>query len=153
MSKRHFWVDADACPTKEEIITVAFRFEVELTFVSSQPIKSLMGREGFALLLCEQGDDVVDDQLVELSHSGDLVITADLLLAKRLLDQAVTVVNFQGQLLNGDAVKESMGTRQIVLAQLDDVGHKRSQKKGRSKSSVFKEGLHNICVKRYSMNK
>lgn len=151
MTKPCVWVDADACPVKEEIIAVVFRFELDLTFVSSQPIKSLMGRDRFSLILCEQGDDAVDDQLVELSLKGDLVVTADLILSKRLLSQGVTVINFQGRVLDSDAVIEGMGTRQVMLTQPEGKVCKKKKKAGKSKASMFKEGFHNVCAKRYSL--
>ena len=74
------WVDADACPVKGEVIHIAKRFQVELTFVSHQVIKSLKERSDLTFIHCESGPDAADDYIVEQSKVGDLVLTMDLLL-------------------------------------------------------------------------
>lgn len=159
----HIWIDADACPVKEEVIAISRRFQAELIFISSQAIKSLHGRQGFEHQICDAGPDAADDLIHEKAQRGELVVTADLLLAKRLIAKGLHVINFQGQKLTANSLPDSLGKRDIVLAhggQLPSHSSGKSSNSGTKKknktskkqqNSVFKEAMHNLCSQIFSL--
>src|SRR3546814_1256431 len=79
---RHIFVDADACPVKEEVYKVAFRHEVRVSIVSNMmmrvPVHPLVTR-----IVVGSGFDAADDWIAERASSTAVVITADILLADR----------------------------------------------------------------------
>src|SRR3546814_18747815 len=81
---RHIFVDADACPVKEEVYKVAFRHEVRVSIVSNMmmrvPVHPLVTR-----IVVGSGFDAADDWIAERASSTAIVIPADILLADRWL--------------------------------------------------------------------
>lgn len=139
------WVDGDACPVKEEVIAVARRFETAIHFVSSQPIKALQGRDGVQLTLCEMGADAADDVIVEGLKARDVVVTSDLLLAKRCLTKGAAVINMHGRRLGKNEVSDGLERKTVTLLSQALQGQTKKGKK--KKPSPFKGNLHNLCSK------
>ena len=83
-------VDADACPVKEEIYTVAFRHEVPIAIVSNAwlrvPPHPLIER-----VVVGAGFDAADDWIAEAAGPATVVVTADILLADRCLKAGAAV--------------------------------------------------------------
>lgn len=78
-------VDADACPVKDEVLRVAARHGLVVTFVANsglRPSRDPMVRN----VLVPQGADAADDWIAEHCAPGDIVITADIPLASRVLE-------------------------------------------------------------------
>lgn len=144
------WVDADACAIKGEVIHIAKRFDVGLIFVSHQTIKSLLDRQGLQFICCEAGPDAADDYIVEHSTSGDLVLTMDLLLSRRLLAKKVKVMNFLGAWVDENAVSDGLGRKGLKLfSEALGVEHK----KKKSKNSQFLGLFHNACARCFQLCK
>lgn len=116
------WVDADACPkgAKELIFRAADRLKVTTILVANVPIR--VPKSNF--IRCEvvgAGFDVADDHIAESAQPNDLVITADIPLAARVVDAGALVLDPRGQLLDEDNVKSRLATRNL-LADLRDIG-------------------------------
>ena len=78
------YVDADACPVKDEVYRVAARYSLPVIVVSNAWIR--VPRDPLiTLAVVEKGLDAADDWIVERTTSGDIVITADTPLADRAL--------------------------------------------------------------------
>lgn len=138
------WVDADACSIKGEVIHIAKRFDVALIFVSHQIIKALQDRKGLEFILCEAGPDAADDYIVEHCKIGDLVLTMDLLLSRRLLAKKVHVMNFLGAWVDENAVSDGLGRKGLKLfSEALGVDHK----KKKSRVSPFLGLFHNACAR------
>jgi uncharacterized protein len=140
------WVDADACPVKSEVIHVAKRFQAKLTFVSHQTIKAYVGRTELDFVLCEAGPDAADDYIVECSQNGDLVLTMDLLLSRRLLEKKVRVMNFLGVWVDENAVSDGLGRKEFKLFSEALEG---DYKKKKNKHSPFMGLFHNACSRMF----
>jgi len=147
------WVDADACAYKEELIEIAKRHRLEITFVSNAPIKSIQNRKGIDNLLTNKDFDAVDDQILKSVSSLDLVWTADLGLAKKLLDIGVKVCGSQGKAYSLDGIGEAIAHRNLHMLLREEQGglnHKEISKRGKStkarKMSDFKSEFHNFLV-------
>jgi uncharacterized protein YaiI (UPF0178 family) len=77
-------VDADACPVKAEILKVAERHGLVVTFVSNgglRPSRDPMVRH----VVVSKGADAADDWIAENARQNDIVVTADIPLAARVV--------------------------------------------------------------------
>ena len=82
MSGPSIYVDADACPVKDEVVKVAERHGLVVTFVSNgglRPSRDPMIRN----VVVPKGADAADDWIVENTKANDIVVTADIPLAAR----------------------------------------------------------------------
>ncbi|MCF6320872.1 MAG: YaiI/YqxD family protein [Rhizobiaceae bacterium] len=90
------YIDADACPVKNEVLKVAERHDLVVTFVANgglRPSRDPMVRN----IVVSQGADVADDWIVEHATKNDIVITADIPLAGRCLENGVLVLGPTGK--------------------------------------------------------
>ncbi|WP_042880244.1 YaiI/YqxD family protein [Cupriavidus necator] len=108
-------VDADACPVvvKEMLYRAAQRVEVCVTLVANQYMRTPPSRFIKALQV-PAGFDVADDRIVELVSSGDLVITADIVLAAAALDKGAYVLDPRGSWLSRENIQERLTMREVM---------------------------------------
>lgn len=106
-------VDADACPVKEEIYKVAFRYDIPVTVVANQPIR-IPQHELISRVTVTDGYDAADDRVVELAHEQAIVITADILLAERCLRKDATVLNPRGEPYTKDSIGGAVAARALM---------------------------------------
>ena len=116
----HIYVDADACPVKEEVYRVARRYGLDVTLVANAP-QWIPDDERFALVIVRDGMDVADDWIAEHAGDGDIVITADIPLAARCLRNGARVIGTTGRPFTEDNVGGALATRDI-LAELRGAG-------------------------------
>ncbi len=91
------YVDADACPVKEEILKVAGRHGLETVFVANSGLRP--SREPLVRNIVVSGAfDAADDWIVENANPGDVAITADIPLAARLVAKGVVTLSHKGQI-------------------------------------------------------
>ena len=109
------WVDADACPKviKEILFRVADRTKTELTFVANQQVQ--VPRSGFInIIQVEQGPDVADNTIAELCAAGDLVITADIPLAARIIKKRGHALDPRGKLYDAENIGHILSMRDFM---------------------------------------
>jgi len=109
----HIYVDADACPVKEEVYRVARRYALGVTLVANAP-QRIPGDERFALVVVPEGLDVADDWIAEHAGAGDIVITADIPLAARCIRNGARVIGTTGRAFTEDNVGGALATRDIL---------------------------------------
>ena len=107
------YVDADACPVKEEIYRVARRYSTKVFVVSNSPLR-VPQEEIFEFVGVSGGFDVADDWLAERARTGDIVITADIPLAGRCLQQRARVLGPTGLEFTEDAIGDALATRALL---------------------------------------
>jgi len=78
----NIYVDADACPVKQEVYQVANRYGLNVTLVANSWMR-VPDERWIALEVVEDGFDAADDWIVEHVQPHDIVVTADLPLASR----------------------------------------------------------------------
>jgi uncharacterized protein YaiI (UPF0178 family) len=90
------YIDADACPVKDETVRVAERHRLQVHFVSNSwmrlPEGPLVNR-----VLVPDGPDAADDWIAGRAGKGDIVVTADIPLAARCLKAGARVVGPTGK--------------------------------------------------------
>ena len=116
----HIYVDADACPVKSEVYKVALRYGLQVTLVANSFMR-IPGGEGIKLVVVDKGLDEADDWIVEQVQKDDIIITGDIPLAARCLDEGARVLGHKGRPFTSENVTESLATRQL-LTQLRDQG-------------------------------
>jgi len=80
----HIYIDADACPVREETYKVARRHNVPVTVVANSFIR-VPKDPGFNFKLVDDSFDAADDFIAESADENAVVITSDILLAERVL--------------------------------------------------------------------
>ena len=107
------YVDADACPVKEEIYRVARRYSTKVFVVSNSPLR-VPREETIEFVGVSGGFDVADDWIAERARTGDIVITADIPLAGRCLQQGARVLGPTGLEFAEDAIGDALATRALL---------------------------------------
>lgn len=106
------YVDADACPVKEEVYRVARRYELKVLVVANSiirvPVEALI-----EMVVVSGGFDVADDWIAERAARGDVVITSDIPLASRCIETGARVVGPKGFEFTEDAIGDALATRAL----------------------------------------
>ena len=114
------FVDADACPVKDEVYVVATRYGVRVAVVANAPLHVPEG-VGAQLILVERGPDAADDWIAVNVQSGDVVVTADVPLAARCLAGGARVLGPGGREFGADSIGGQLAMRDL-LAQRREAG-------------------------------
>ncbi|NDV22076.1 YaiI/YqxD family protein [Desulfovibrio sp. JC022] len=109
------WVDADACPkaVKEILFKTVMRREVKLTLVANQYM-NFPTSPFIDMIKVGAGFDVADNEIVKLCNPGDLVITADIPLADKIVEKGATGLNPRGELYTEDNIKSILSMRNLM---------------------------------------
>ncbi|CAN5491757.1 YaiI/YqxD family protein [soil metagenome] len=107
------WVDADACPVKEEIYRVAWRHEVPVTVVSNGGVR-VPDHPLVSRVVVSTGFDAADDWIAERAGAADVVITADILLADRCLKAGAAVLSPTGKPFTTASIGNAIAVRAIM---------------------------------------
>ncbi len=114
------YVDADACPMKEETYRVAKRYDLKVYLVSNSWMRS-PDDDRIELVLVDDGFDAADDWVAEHATEGDIVITADIPLAARCLAKGARVLGSKGREFTEESIGEALARREL-LSQLREMG-------------------------------
>jgi uncharacterized protein YaiI (UPF0178 family) len=90
------FVDADACPVKDEIYRVARRYALQVVVVSNTDLRVPHDLLIKLVVLTKASFNGVDDWIAEQAGPGDIVITADIPLASRCLAKQSRVLDPRG---------------------------------------------------------
>lgn len=107
------YLDADACPVKEEAYRVATRHGMTTYVVTCLPMRD-PARPGVTLVQVPQGPDFADDWIVERIAAGDVCVTDDIPLAARCIKQDALVLTPRGRLLHKGNIGELLATRDLM---------------------------------------
>jgi len=107
------YVDADACPVKEEVYRVARRYRIRVFVVSNTPFR-VPNEDLIELVDVSGGFDVADDWIAERATTGDIVITADIPLADRCLKQGARALGPKGLEFTEDSIGDALATRALL---------------------------------------
>ncbi|MBN2804666.1 MAG: YaiI/YqxD family protein [Deltaproteobacteria bacterium] len=114
------YIDADACPVKDEVYRVAQRYNLKVTLVANSWIK-IPDNPMISFELVKAGADAADDWIVDKVEADDVVITADIPLAGRCLEKRARVLGTTGKPFTHDNINDALATREL-LAELRESG-------------------------------
>jgi uncharacterized protein len=114
------FVDADACPVKEEVYRVARRYQLKVVLVANKPIRR--PADGAVELVQVEGQfNAADDWIADHAGSGDVVVTGDIPLAARCVRGGARVVTPAGRVYSDENIGDALATRDL-MTQLRDAG-------------------------------
>jgi len=114
------FVDADACPIKEEVYRVAQRYDLEVLLVSNSWLRTPL-EERIELVLVGEELDAADTWIIEHITEGDIVVSADIPLAAACLGKGALVLGPRGQPFTEHSIGEALATREL-MSQLREMG-------------------------------
>jgi len=109
------YVDADACPVREEVYRVAGRLGVGVFVVSngSRPIRP-PGLPFVQMVIVGDSMDAADDWIAERIAASDICVTGDIPLASRCLDKGARVVPPNGRVFTEANIASALAGREIA---------------------------------------
>ena len=111
------WIDADACPgpVRDIVFRAARRVGMPVTLVANRPLP-LPRSPLLAAVRVGPGLDEADHYLVRETGTDDLVITADIPLAARLVARGVAALNPRGEVYSTENIQERLALRDLKEA-------------------------------------
>lgn len=109
------WIDADACPraAKEFIFKVSSRLNINVILVANSyqiiPQSSLI-----KLIIVDKGFDAADQHIIDLVEMHDIVITADIPLAAKVLKKKAKALNPRGEIYNENTIGSVLSMRDFM---------------------------------------
>lgn len=107
----HIYIDADACPVREEVYKVARRHGVPVTVVANAYLRI---PKDMTFKLVNDSFDAADDYIAEAVTPESIVITADILLAERVLKSGAQVLASTGKPMTMDTIGSQIAVRAIM---------------------------------------
>jgi uncharacterized protein len=106
------FVDADACPVKQEIERVADRHDLTVYMVSNGGLRPSAHPRFHAVVVAE-GADAADNWIADHIQAFDIAVTADVPLASRCLKKNASVIGPSGKLFTADTIGMALGMREL----------------------------------------
>jgi uncharacterized protein YaiI (UPF0178 family) len=106
------YVDADACPVKDEVYRVARRYSMRVAVVANAPLR--VPADALVELVVRPGFGTADDWIAEQAGPGDVAVTADIPLAARCLAKGVLVLDPKGHAFTDNDIGAALATRALL---------------------------------------
>ena len=106
-------VDADACPVKREVASVAQRRRVPVVMVAATYLR-LPEDPLIRLYVAGDGFDAADDAIAAVAGPGTVVLTADVPLMARALEAGARVLDFRGREMTGANIGNVVASRDLM---------------------------------------
>lgn len=114
------FVDADACPVKEEVFRVARRYGLKVHVVSNSRMR--IPGDGFVeMVVVSDRFDAADDWIAEHVRTGDIAVSADIPLASRCLEKGALVLDPKGRVYTRESICGALANRELT-AYLREMG-------------------------------
>ena len=110
---KKIYVDADACPVKDEIVKVATRHKIQVFMVCNGGIRPFRNNL-INLIIVSEGSDEADKWIFEKIKSEDIVVTSDIPLASKCIDKGASVLKHDGLILNVMNIGNVLATRDLM---------------------------------------
>ena len=107
------YIDADACPVKEQVYKVAERYGLKV-FVVANAFIQVPRADWIERVVVPQGPDIADDWIAERAGAGDVVITADIPLAGRAVKNGAAAVSPAGKEFTQNSIGLALATRNLM---------------------------------------
>ena len=108
------YIDADACPVKQEVYRVAERHGLSVVLVANSSM-AIPKAPWIELVLVDKRGDAADDWIVERVAPGDVVVTQDILLAERCLkERGARPIAPNGKAFTAANIGEALARRELM---------------------------------------
>lgn len=150
------YVDADACPVKEEVYRVALRYKIKVFLVANAPMR-IPKEDLFEMVVVPGNMDAADDWIAEKVTDTDIVITTDIPLASRSIKKGARVLNSKGRIYTPESIGSALASRDLstYLRSIGDItsGPAPFEKKDRSAFLQSLDTLIQAILKQMKKNK
>ncbi|MBX9696979.1 MAG: YaiI/YqxD family protein [Alphaproteobacteria bacterium] len=138
------YIDADACPVKEEIIKVGNRHNLKIYMVSNSGLRRFPG-PNIQHIVVSDNADAADNWIVEHIQENDIFITSDILLADRCVKKNAKGLDPTGRQFTSGNIGSTVAMRNLS-AHLREIGAISGYNKSFSKKdkSTFLRTLEEI---------
>ena len=109
----HIYIDADACPVKQEVYRVAKRCGLDVTLVANSWMR-IPDERWLKLEVVGEGFDAADDWIVDHVEADDIVVTADIPLASRCIKEGASVIGTTGKPFTENNIGSVLATRDLL---------------------------------------
>lgn len=106
------YIDADACPVKDEAVKVAVRHKMPIIFVSNSWMR-LDDHPLVERIVVSEGPDEADNWIVEKIQKDDIVITSDIPLAARAMEKEGRALRPNGKAFTDDNIGMALAMREL----------------------------------------
>ncbi|MCZ6633494.1 MAG: YaiI/YqxD family protein [bacterium] len=114
------FIDADACPVKQEVYRVAKRYGLKVILVSNTWTR-IPDADWLEQIVVPDHPDAADDWIVDHITEDDIVISPDIPLSARCLEKDAHVLSPRGRFFTKDSIGEALANRDL-RSQLRDLG-------------------------------
>jgi hypothetical protein len=107
------FIDADACPVKEEIYRVGARYGLKIYVVANAPIR-VPSVPSIERMVVGAGADAADDWIATRARAGSIVVTSDIPLASRCVKSGAEVLAATGKRFTEASIGMAVATRDLM---------------------------------------
>jgi uncharacterized protein YaiI (UPF0178 family) len=140
-------LDADSCPkpARDLILRRALKLSLRVIFAANHQIPDA---EEAQMEICPAGENAADDRIVELAERGDIVITRDVPLAKRLVEKDIKVLDDRGRVFTKNNINELLSLRNFTVGLAENgIGIERTANYGKKELKKFADSLDRILTR------
>jgi uncharacterized protein YaiI (UPF0178 family) len=141
-----FLVDADSCPksARDLVIRRAKKIDARVIFAANRQIEA----DGAEMEICSNRENAADDRIVELAEKGDLVVTRDIPLAKRLVEKEAAALDDRGRVFDKNNINELLSLRNFKVGLADNgLDIDRIANYGKKELKSFADSLDRLLAK------
>jgi len=141
-------IDADSCPkaARDLALRRASKSNIRIIFAANRIIPGMT--EQAEMEICSNKENAADDRIVELSVKGDLAITRDIPLAKRLVEKNVFVIDDRGRVFSPDNINELLSLRNFTVGLADNgLEYERTANYGKKELKTFADSFDRLLTK------
>ncbi len=107
------YIDADACPVKEEAERVITRHKLKMYVVSNGGLRP--SQNPFVeTVIVPDGPDIADMWIADRARRGDVVVTGDIPLAAKCVEAGAKVIKHNGEALTEANIGNVLATRDLM---------------------------------------
>jgi uncharacterized protein YaiI (UPF0178 family) len=145
------YIDADAFPNllKPIVLRSIERLQISTKVIANKKVN--IGKSKYIeYIVVDQGADKADDLIVELSNENDLIITADIPLADRIITKNAHAIDHRGELYSTQNIKQYLAMRNLMQS-IRDSGEQTSGPKafGQKDAHAFANQFNAFLAKNY----
>jgi len=149
------YIDGDAFPNLLKPIVLRLIKRLELTtYLLANKRVDIGESEYIHYIVVDAGADEADDRIVDMIEAGDLVITADIPLADRVISKNAHAIDHRGELYSVDNIKQYLAIRNLMQS-IRESGETTSGPKpfGKKDAELFANQLNSFFIKHYRKEK
>lgn len=109
------WIDADACPkaVKEIVFKTSARLKISIVLVANS-YQAIPHSDFIRLIIVDKGADVADQYIIDNVIDVDLVVTADIPLAAKIVEKNAIAINPRGEIYTEENIGEILSMRDFM---------------------------------------